>query len=200
MIRFPQETVLLSLSQIEILTMPLIMILGLPGTGKTYFAKKLSESLPEKPIYLSTDLVRRYLFDFSHHHYEPFGAKSYTQEKRDLVYNALYLILDILLTQKLLVMVDGTFYSQDKRQPIYKICQRLNQELILIRTTCSEDLIKHRIQDRKSHGKNSSDADFKIYLEIKKRFEPLQEPHLVINTEQNLITNLQEVKKYIDKI
>ncbi|UCE13775.1 MAG: AAA family ATPase [Candidatus Heimdallarchaeota archaeon] len=180
--------------------MPLIMILGLPGTGKTFFAKELSEFLPDKPIYLSTDIVRRYLFDFSHHHYEPFGEKSYTQEKRDLVYNALYLVIDILLSQKLSVMVDGTFYSQNKRQPIYKICQRSNQELILIRTTCSEDRIRQRIQDRKSQGKNSSDADFNIYLEIKKRFEPIKIPHLVINTEQSLTTNLQEVKKYIDKI
>ncbi len=182
----------------ELVQMPLIMIMGLPGTGKTYLAKELSKSLPHQYIHISTDKVRRNLFNFSHHQYVPFGDELYTQEKRDLVYNALYLIVDIFLSQKLSVIVDGTFYSQMKRQPLFKICQRLNQELIIIRTICSEDTIKQRIQERKIQGGDASDADFNIYLEIKDRFEPIPAPHLVIDTGKNLSIMLQEVRTYIE--
>lgn len=175
--------------------MPLIVILGLPGTGKTYLATELSKSNPY--IYLSTDRVRRTLFDFSHHQYVPFGDKLYTQDKRDLVYNALYLIVDILLGQKLFVMVDGTFYSQTKRQPLFKICKQLNQKCFIIKTTCSEDLVKKRIQERKSQSNNASDADFDIYLEIKDRFEPIDTPHLEIDTGKELSIILKEVTSYI---
>ncbi len=177
--------------------MPLIMILGLPGTGKSFLAEELSRSLSENPIYISTDLVRRHLFDFSHHQYEPFGSKLYSQEKRDLVYNALYLIVEILLNQKLTLILDGTFYSQSKRQPLIKICQRLNQKLIIIRTVCSEETIKQRIYERKKRGDNSSDADFNIYLEIKERFETIHHPHLIIDTEKEIQHILQDVRTYI---
>ncbi len=182
----------------ELVQMSLIMITGLPGTGKTFLAKKLTKSLPCQYIYISTDRVRRNLFDFSHHQYVPFGDKLYTQEKRDLVYNALYLIIDILLSQKLSVIVDGTFYSQIKRQPLFSICQRLNQKLFIIETMCSEDIIKQRIKERKIKEKNTSDADFDIYLEIKERFEPIITPHLEINTGKDLSIIIEEVRTYID--
>jgi predicted kinase len=182
----------------ELIQMSLIIILGLPGTGKSYLAVQLLKSLSNPPIYLSTDKIRRTLFDFSHHQYVPFGNKLYTQEKRDLVYNALYMVVEILLSQELSVMVDGTFYAQTKRQPLLNICQRLNQSYIIIKTTCSEDLVKQRIQERKSQNNNASDADFNIYLEIKERFDPITTPHLEIDTGKDLSTLLKEVTSYID--
>ncbi|MHA2245479.1 MAG: AAA family ATPase [Candidatus Hodarchaeales archaeon] len=181
----------------ELVQMSLIMITGLPGTGKTFLAKKLTKSLPHQYIYISTDKVRRNLFDFSHHQYVPFGDKLYTQEKRDLVYNAIYLIVDILLNQKLSVIVDGTFYSLIKRQPLFSICQRLNQKLFIIKTICSEEIIKQRIKERKKQEENASDADFDIYLEIKEKFEPIITPHLEIDTGKEISNNLEEVRTYI---
>ena len=178
--------------------MPLIMIMGLPGTGKTSLAEELSRSLTNNPIYLSTDLVRRHLFDFSHHQYEPFGSKLYTEEKRDLVYNALYLIVEIVLKHKHSIILDGTFYSQSKRQPLYNICKRLNQKPIIISTVCSEETVKQRIEDRKRTGGNTSDADFNIYLEIKKRFEVINHPHMIVDTEEGIPSILQDVKSYIE--
>ncbi|KPK88152.1 MAG: hypothetical protein AMS27_00465 [Bacteroides sp. SM23_62_1] len=180
--------------------MPLIVILGLPATGKSYLARELIKSLSNPPIYLNTDQIRRALFDFSHHQYLPFGNKLYTQEKRDLVYNALYMVVEILLGQKLSLLVDGTFYSQAKRQPLIQICQKLNQKYYIIKTTCSEDLVKQRIQERKSQNNNASDADFNIYLEIKERFEKINIPYLEIDTGKELPIFLKEVIQYIANI
>ncbi|MFX0206131.1 MAG: AAA family ATPase [Candidatus Hodarchaeota archaeon] len=178
--------------------MTLIIILGLPGTGKSYLAEALLKSLPNPPIYFRTDKIRRTLFDFSHHQYVPFGDKLYTQEKRDLVYNALYLVVEVLLGQKLSVIVDGTFYAQTKRAPLIKICQKLNQKYFIIKTICAEDLVKQRIHKRRTQNDNASDADFDIYLEIKDRFETIDAPHLEIDTGKDLKIVLKEVTSYID--
>lgn len=180
--------------------MPLILILGLPGTGKTFLAKKLVNFLSGDPIYLSTDLIRKGVFNLSKHHYASFGKDIYSQEKRDLVYNALYLISDILLKKNLLVIVDGTFDSYMRRKPLYEVCKRLNQKLLIIKTVSSDETIQQRINERKNHGIDVSDADFEIYKEFKKRFETLNVDHLVINTEQEISLSLLEVKKALEAI
>ncbi len=179
--------------------MALILVTGLPGTGKSVLAKELVRFLPSKPIYLSTDNVRRKLFDFSDHHYREFGKDFYSLQNRKLVYNALNLIADILISQNLSVVVDGTFYSQETRKPLLEISNKYNCKLIVIKTTCSEETVKQRMKNRKLEEKEISDAGFNIYLEIKKRFEPIIVQHLVVNTEKDLKINLQEVGKYIEK-
>jgi predicted kinase len=80
------------------------------------------------------------------------------------------------------------------------MCKRLNQKLVIIKTVCSEETIKQRINERRIHDKNVSDADFDIYKEYKGRFEPLNLDHLVINTEQELSLSLLEVKKNLEAI
>jgi predicted kinase len=178
--------------------MPLILILGLPSTGKTSIAKALSKALPGKPIYLNTDLIRRKLFNFSEHHYTSFNTSIYTQENRILVYNALYLFTDILLSLNFTIILDGTFYSKTTRRPLYEMCDRLNQKLFIIKTSCSDDTVKRRIHERKKHGRDVSDADFSIYKECKKKFEPLTLNHLVVDTSKDISQNLQEVKEFLE--
>ncbi len=180
--------------------MPLILILGLPGTGKTFLAKRLVNVLSGDPIYLSTDLIRRSVFNLSKHHYASFGDDIYSQEKRNLIYNTLYLISDILLKRNLLVIVDGTFFSHKSRKPLLEICKRLNQKLLIIKTVSSDETIQQRIKERKTHDKDVSDADFNIYKEFKRRFETLNFDHLVINTEQEISQILLEVKKKFEAI
>jgi predicted kinase len=178
--------------------MPLILVIGLPSTGKTFIAESLSKSLPEEPVCLSTDIIRRKLFNFSEHRYSSFDTDIYTQENRNLVYNALYYFTDILLSKGHIIIINGTFYSEATRQPFYEMCKRLNQKLIIIQTTCSDVTVKQRINKRKQHGKNVSDADFSIYQEFKKIFEPLTVNHLIVDTDKDISQNLREVENYLE--
>ena len=180
--------------------MTLIVVIGLPGTGKTVLANELSSFLPNNPVNLSTDLIRRNVFNFSQHQYAKFGEKHYSSQNRQLVYNVLRLIVEILIKQQLSVIVDGTFYSQATREPFYEVCDRFNCNLVVINTICSEETVKNRILGRKTKGKNISDADFEIHLEMKKRFEPIKNNHLIVNTERDLLNNLKKVGIYIENL
>lgn len=186
--------------QLDLIDMTLFLVTGLPGTGKSVLAKELSRSLQSKPIYLSTDDIRRNIFDIAEHQYAEFGKEYYTPQNRQIVYNALYTIVDILIKQNLPVIVDGTFHSEVNRKPLLEISNRYKCKFIVIKTICSEKVVKKRILDRKSSKDDISDADFNIYLEVKKRFEPISNEHLTVNTEEDLINNLKEVGNYIAKI
>ncbi len=182
------------------INMPLIFILGLPGTGKSYLALALVKYLQTTPIYLNTDIIRRKLFNFSQHRYESFGADIYSEENRQLVYNMLHFICELLLQKNHLVIVEGTFNQNIQRKPFYNLCEELNQKITIIRTVCSDKIVKKRIEERKKEINELSDADYSIYLEFKKRFEPLDREHLIIDTERDLKFNLEEVRKYSERI
>lgn len=180
--------------------MTLILVIGLPGTGKTVLANELSSFLPDKPVHLSTDSIRRNVFNFSQHQYAKFGENYYSSQNRQLVYNVLRLIVEILIKQQLSVIVDGTFNSQATRKMFYNECNQFNCNLVVIETICSEETAKDRIFSRKTKGKDISDADFAIYLEMKKRFEPIKKNHLIVNTERDLLNNLKKVGIYIENL
>lgn len=172
------------------------MVVGLPGTGKTAFAHALQEFLPQHTIYIGTDHIRRNIFQSSAIRAESvgYGQGVYSATSRDLIYRMLYYVGELLLSLNHVLIVDGTFYTEHKRNRFFQICEQLNQDLILIETRCSEETVKARLEKRVQQEAATSDADFQIYLKIKKQFEPPIGDHLVANTEQDPHKILQEVK------
>ncbi|MFW9855410.1 MAG: AAA family ATPase [Candidatus Thorarchaeota archaeon] len=182
--------------------MPLILIVGLPGTGKTTFARKLQTFLPEDVIYLSTDSIRRNIFQPSTVRADPgeYDVGIYSTASRDLVYQILLFIGELLLGLNHVLIIDGTFYTQKKRKQFFSICERLNQGIILIETRCSEEIVKARLEKRIRQEESASDADFGIYLKIKEQFEPLKRERLIVNTELDPTPILEEVKKRLARL
>ena len=126
----------------------LILLTGLPGTGKTTLAVALKKSLKPNPAYLSTDTVRQRLFGETRQQYGKTFADLYSPENRNIVYSALFFMIDILLTHGVSVIVDGTFYQQQKRQEIYKRADLCKANLIIVEVTCSSRVVKERIEER----------------------------------------------------
>ncbi len=178
----------------------LILITGLPGTGKSFLARKLLKEFNPRPILLSTDIIRKQLFNISEHRYVPFGQDIYTEKSREYVYNILLSFAAILIQQSQSIILDGTFYSSSQREPLFSLCERTNTQLIIIKTTCKEETIKKRMVNRLNQEFETSDADFKVYLELKKRFEPFKLNYLSIDTEKDIETNVKEVMTYIEQL
>ena len=145
----------------------LIIILGLPGTGKTYFAQRLAGEL--KVPHFSTGQVRTELHLKGHH----------TRAAKQIVYNQLLIKAILELDAHPVVIVDATFGERDRRDQFGRAMVRKQQPLFMIEIVAEETIIRERVsRDR--------EANFGAYLKMVQQFEPLadDEPHLTLDSGQ----------------
>lgn len=165
----------------------LVLVCGLPLTGKTYFAKALSKKL--KAIHLNTDAIRKKLL----------RKPSYTEREKLFVYNHLFKQLDSIARKKnAKVIVDGTFYKKSLRDKIKRIALKNNQKLVVIELIASLKTIKKHFLHKKRFT-NESNADLNTFFLIKKQFQPIKERHLRINSAFPLSKQLKLALAFIKK-
>jgi len=78
----------------------LILVCGLPATGKSNLARNLARKL--KAQVLNTDVVRKDLIK----------KPTYTDDEKELVYKVTFLIARYLILNRRNVVIDGTFYKK----------------------------------------------------------------------------------------
>ena len=76
----------------------IIIIFGLPGSGKSYFASKLAKKLKAK--YVSSDVIRNQLFN----------VKDYTLDEKKKVYSEMIREMKRAIQQNANIILDATFY------------------------------------------------------------------------------------------
>lgn len=162
----------------------IIVICGLPGTGKTFLANKLSPFL--NATVLSTDKLRKELFK----------KPTYTSWERALIYDILFLLAKYLHSSGVNCILDGTFNKEKSRTEVKELLHLTNEQLHIIECICPEDMIITRLLLRKD---DYSDANVSIYLKMKKIYEPVRQKHISINTIKPIDKNLEKIFKYIYK-
>ena len=161
----------------------IIVIHGLPGSGKSYIAKMVSESI--NGIYLSSDEIRKRLL----------GKLNYEVSERELIYRTMSLFIEKMSSNKP-VIVDGTFNMNVFRNLFTSLSEKQNDKIFFIRCVCSDSLSIERIANRKD---SLSDANASVYYMIKKEWEDYDSgiKPLVINTEIDACENLKTILKFI---
>ncbi len=154
------------------LTPPLLVITcGLPGAGKSVVARLLAQLLPAH--LLRTDVVRRELFP----------VRRYTEDEIRQVYRELLRRAEALLGQGESVVLDGTFSQAEWREEARSLAERLGARFALVEVTSPEEMVRRRLAARTG---DASEADFQVYQELRRRFQPIQEPHLVVDNSAGL--------------
>ncbi|HEU5172882.1 MAG TPA: AAA family ATPase, partial [Nitrososphaeraceae archaeon] len=148
----------------------IIIVCGLPGTGKTFLARKLSKKI--NAVLLSTDKIRK----------EIIQKPKYSLWERALVYNVLFLIAKYLLSAGTNCILDGTFNRKISRDEAIEKLDSERNDIYIIECICPEDIIFSRLQSRK---RDYSDADISVYLKMKKFYEKMSEKHLTIDTSKS---------------
>lgn len=150
----------------------LILVCGLPGTGKTTVAEAIAKKA--KARLLSTDVIRK----------EMISRPSYGKHEKDMVYGLLFSMAEMMLRDGKSVLLDGTFYRADLRKRAGEIAAKTKSEFRVVEVVCDEEKIRQRLDKRCSAACAScaSDADFAVYQKIKKIFEPISGKHAVIDT------------------
>jgi len=161
----------------------LILVCGLPGTGKSSFSKELSKRF--SAVHINSDVVRKKLFT----------TPSYTVEEKNTVYNDMAAQAEELLKKGKNVILDATFFHRKYRNLMRETAGRTGVKTHLILCYLGESETKNRIMQRKS---GVSDADYEVYLKLKKEFEPIEGKHLRIDTSMPLKKRLKLVEDFIE--
>lgn len=163
----------------------LILVCGLPGSGKSFFAKQFAEQnhIP----HFNSDIVRKQLFP---------RLRTYSELEKQQVYDWLITQTEMSLKAGKSVIIDATFYKKNLRTPFYYIASELNIPIKIIHIYAAEELIK----ERTSAVRMDSEADYSVYLKLKNAFEPIDQHHLVLQSTNNnidfLLTEADSFLKY----
>lgn len=113
----------------------LILLLGVPGAGKSTFAKQLAAQLNAPRI--SADTVRKNMFD---------NPREHMNGTDDLkVSNVMSYITHEILTAKQSVIYDGLIESYDKRQALYVLARGTEAKCLLIEVSVTEEVAMKRL-------------------------------------------------------
>lgn len=161
----------------------LILIAGLPGTGKTTLAKAFTDATGA--VHLNSDVLRRDL-----------GLMGdYRPETKAHVYAQLLARAREALLQGKTVVVDSTFYKESIRSPFIELASACKIPIYWVETTASEAVLRQRL----SQPRPDSEADYSVYETIKTQFEPLPKNKLMIHTdEKDLTAAVAKISKYIE--
>lgn len=158
------------------LSIMVVIVFGLPGSGKSYFATRLAKKL--NADYVNTDIVRKSLT----------AKPGYSDEEKQLVYKK---ILDAVYeharSRKALV-IDGTFYSNDIRDNFKMLAGDLNIELKWIEIKAAEKQIKKRVAKKREF----SDADIEVYRLIKEKYAPFKGYYLSLDSKEGEVELMLE--------
>ena len=110
---------------------------------------------------------------------------TYWRQERRLVYEVLILLAQYLNEAKVNCILDATFNAERSRREIMRRLSLKPEEFIIIECICQESIIYSRLKNRTN---DYSDADISVYIKMKKIFEPITRPHIIIDTSNNLIT------------
>jgi predicted kinase len=160
----------------------IILVFGLPGSGKTFFSRHLKNGI--NACHLNTDIVR----------HEMNKGGQYDAKTKLEVYNRLMDKVAEKLNNGWNVIIDGTFHNQDRRKEIAEFASENGHDIYFIEIRASEQNIKKRLEKKREY----SEADYEVYLQIKKEFDPYPEPHLVLwSDSQNIDEMVIMAKNYI---
>lgn len=160
----------------------LILISGLPGTGKTTLAK--AYAVRYGALHLNSDLIRRELGLMGH----------YSPEDKKRVYDALLEFAHRALQTGREVVVDSTFYKEAIREPFRRVAAECAARLFWVEVRAGEQTIRERLQTPRP----DSEADFAVFEKIRNEYEPLQEPHLVLWSDKMPLDEMTAaVREYI---
>ncbi len=168
-----------------------VIMAGLPGTGKTAVARALAKRLPS--AVLDKDVIRAALF--------PAAQIEYSRVQDDFCQEIMLQTAAYLLgrNSSTYVFLDGrTFSRRYQRARVSGLCSQLRARWAILECVCSEQTALARLEKavvERSHPATNRTPE--LYHQIQKAWEPIDHPKLVIDTEASLDSCVERATQYL---
>jgi len=186
-----------SVAKIETLLLPpdvettaypvLIMMSGLPGSGKSHLSQRLAQQL--SAVVIESDHVRKALFP------EP----TYSAQESTIVHRTCQRTMRRLLSKGVRVIFDATNLVEFQREVLYSLAERSGAALLIVRTVAPEQVIRERLEQRKDSTQSASDADWRIYRRMSEREQRIDRTHLCIDTSHDIDDAVRKIVKTVSR-
>jgi adenylylsulfate kinase len=164
----------------------LILMAGLPGTGKSTLSRALAADLGGTAI--DKDHVRAALFD-------PADIE-YSTEQDEFCMRIMLKVAGYLFRKNpdRKVFLDGrTFSRRYQLDRATGYANALSQPWRILECICSDESARRRLESNPAHP--AINRDYGLYLAVKARFEEITLPKAVIDTDQPLERCIELAKK-----
>jgi predicted kinase len=163
----------------------LILLSGLPGTGKSYLAQAIQAGHPV--VIVRSDEVRKHLYP----------NPQYTSEESGAVYLTCYALIRSLLLDGHAVVFDATNLTRKGRRRARQIAAQAGAPFLLLLTMAPPQVVADRLH-RRAAGENeaySSDANWRIHQRLAGTIESVTESEaaIVVDTSVGLDAALEAV-------
>jgi len=161
----------------------LVVLCGLPGAGKSTFARRLRERVPL--AVLESDRLRKLLF----------GRPTYSPQESRRLFRAIHALADRLLARGIPVLIDATNLREAHRRPLYEMAERHGARLVVVQVEAPPHLVRHRLRRRQERRPPDdwSDAGPEVYERMQAQVEPIGRPHIRVDTSRDLAPALEAV-------
>jgi adenylylsulfate kinase len=167
----------------------IVIMAGLPGTGKTALANALAKRLGG--VVLSKDDVRAALF--------PPGAITYSSGQNDFCMSVVLMAAQRIAADHRVpfVFVDGRTFSRTHHvMQVARGAAMIGAGLRILHLHCPEALALQRIkQDKNTHLAKNRDP--LLYFLVKSYFEPITLPKLDVDTSRSLEECVEQCVAYL---
>jgi predicted kinase len=158
----------------------IILMAGLPGCGKTTLARALAARTGG--IVLNKDEVRAVLF--------PPGEIEFSTAQDDFCMKVLLEVAEYLAGKdpERKIFLDGRPFSRRYQiEEAIRVAEALRQPWRILNCHCSEATAKERLEQPDHLAAN---RDFQLYLKVRDTFEPIDHPHISIDTDRPLADSI----------
>jgi predicted kinase len=154
----------------------LVLLSGLPGSGKTTFATSLAAMTGA--VHIESDRLRGLLFN----------TPVFSTRENSILFSAIRSAARKLLDDRRGVIIDATNVSEGDRKPFYALADATGVPLLIAQIDAPAPEIERRLRQRRREGVDYSYADEDVYHRMKSRAEPISRAHWYVNTDVQAVT------------
>lgn len=174
---------------------------GLSGSGKTTLSQALLEAMDLFRIRSDVERKRLYGLKPGAHSGAGIAEGIYSPAANERTYRHLAELSRSVVQSGYPTLVDAAFLRQRERTLFRDLAQELGVPFVILDCAASEHLLRERVEQRRLHGRDASEADITVLESQLRNNEPLDSSDaaatISVNTGQNL--NIQALVQRLKK-